>query len=167
MIVRISPTHPFRLSFDTLVVEGGGNSEIAGVAEAVADAVADAVEEVAEAVADAVSDSGSEEPSAEWVERIVRLELAVEALGLVVAGLEGAAQSAENTAGLALHVAEGATTPDDVEAMIEETVIKDTDGDGDADVIDAPDEPPANTGRSLMFASGAELRDRLFKRSER
>lgn len=164
MLVRISPAHPFRLAFDTLVVEGGGSSEVTDVAEAVAEAVAEVAEDVADAVADAVSEGGSSEPSAEWVERIVKLELAVEALGLAIAELEGHVGAASATAIQAEEMAAEATTPAEVEAMIEETHVEDTDHDGDADIVDAPDEPPAGVGKSLVFASGKELKDRFFKR---
>lgn len=162
MIVRISPTHPFRLAFDTIVVEGGGSDNTPSEVEAVAEAVADAVEEVAEAVAEATT---GDLPS-EWVERIVNIEHAVEALGLSVAELEGRVITASIVAQDAAETAEEATTPDEVEAMIEDTVISDTDGDGTADVVDAPDEPPTGVGRSLLFASGKEIKDRLFRKGE-
>lgn len=159
MIVRISPAHPFRLAFDTLVVEGGGNSEVEEVAEAVAEAVADAVEDVAEAVSDAVSDAGSGGPPAEWVERIVKLELAVDALGLAIAEVSGSAQAAQSAAGVALEVAEEATTPEEVVEIVGESAP-----DPVVEIEEAADEPPAGTGKSLVFASGQELKERFFRK---
>jgi hypothetical protein len=164
MIVRISQTHPFRLAFDTTVVEGGGNDDVAEVAETVAEAVADAVEDVAEAVADAVSDATTDGIPAEWVERIVKLEIAVEEIGLAVARNEGTALAALSSADAAVEIAEDATTPAEVEAMIEETTIEDTDGDGKADAIDAPDEPPAGVGKSILFATPREVKERFFRK---
>lgn len=158
MMVRISPAHPFRLMFDTIIVEGGGNGD--SEAEAVAEAVADAVEAVVEAVADAAPD----DTDTSTEHRLTLIEVAVAAIGLKVAELEGAAQSAASTAGVALEVAQDATTPDEVEAMIEATEFEDTDHDGDIDVVDAPDEPPTGTGKSLLFANAKELRQRFSRK---
>lgn len=144
-----------------VVVTGGADSEAAEVAEIVADAITDAVEEIADAVSD-VSDTGSGSTVVDHEGRIVALEIGFAALASKLEETSFKAEVASDTASAALSEAADAVDAADVEAMIEATEFEDTDKDGDIDVVDAPDEPPANTRTSLVFASKDELKSRFF-----
>lgn len=151
---------------DGVVVTTGGDSEVAEVAEVVADAVVDAVDAVAEVVAEATAGDAAGGTAIDHEGRIVALEIGFAAMAQKLAYIEEQATGAGELASAALGQASEAVTAPEVEAMIEATEITDTDGDGDADVIDAPDEPPAGTLKSPIFMSGRELKNRFLGRRD-
>lgn len=158
MIVRVSPR--LRFNTGTVVVESGGES-VTDVVEAVAEAVTEAVEATAEAVAEAVEDASSGEHSEDLAMTVGKLVVLVEAMGIKIAELEGAIQSASATAQVALSEAEAAATPGEVEEIVDDALTAPV---VESEVSDTVDEPPAGVGKSLVFEDWSGLKKRFAKK---